>query len=177
MSSGSVAVGTILLSSAFISFGAYAQQTPDPAEPQAFGAIYYLDTVNKTLKDLPKEPAHSMVRTSFAYAIGVVQIPGLQSSFRLKPAGSVEFVIRIASGVDPEQYVLYGFRTRKKKREAETAKARSYATLSQTSTSGIPRDTFKYGESSYRYVFKALAPGEYAFVANNQAFSFAVDPR
>jgi len=173
----SVTVAAILLSSTFASSVAYGQQAAVPAEPQSIGVVNYLDPVNNTLKPLPRQPTQAVVHTGIVHASGSVQIPGPHSVFRLKLAETMEFVVTPASGAGPDRYKLYAFTTKKKVRAVKVADVAVWRSNQTIPRVDIHRDTSRYGDSSYKFTYKGLGPGEYAFLVHHHAFSFGIDPQ
>jgi len=109
----------------------------------------------------------------FFGAKGVIEIPEPHASFRIKAGADMKFVIRVPNGIDPSKYGFYRAETRGKRREILIAKVGFHS----TTQGSLPRDVSKYGESSYMYTLRGLDPGEYAFVANFEAYSLGIDPQ
>ncbi len=154
---------------------AFAQQAK-PLEPEMMRLVYFLDSTDQTLKPLPRETAKIVAgRGAFSNtAKGSAQIPGAASTFRLKGGKDLEFVIQCTN---PEDYELHMFKTKGKNREAliSTTKIGWNQKETMQREGAIAFDMAKYGQSSYRFVVKGLAPGEYAFLNDVNSFDFAID--
>ncbi len=147
-----------------------------PADPEAMSVVYFLDPADQKLKPLPKEAAKVVTkRSGFSGAKGIIQIPGGASSFRVRSGSDLVFLVKCTS---PESYDLYLFDKKKDKREAlvASAKAGFFRGVSSQKAGTIPLDVSKYGEMSYRFVVRALEPGEYGFPVKWDVYHFAVDP-
>ena len=149
-----------------------------PADPELMSAVYFLDPTDQSLKPLPKGPAKVVSKHSgFSSRNAFIQIPGAASPFRLKSGHDLVFVVKCSN---PESYELYPFQKDTDKREALLAKHKfgGLKGLNETvqKLSSIEMSTSKYGEMSYRFVVKALKPGEYGFLVQWDVYHFGVDP-
>jgi hypothetical protein len=156
--------------------GAPAQPVK-PAEPETMSVVYFLDPASQTLKALPKDPAKVITKHSgLTGAKGYIQIPGAASSFRLKSGQDLVFVVKCTS---PESYELYPFEKNKDKREALVSKAKAgfFGGVSSQKEGTVEVGISKYGEMSYKFVVKALEPGEYGFPVKWDIYNFGVDPK
>ena len=145
---------------------------PRVPEPELVGAVYYLESP-RNLKPLPRQPVKAKGHPGFFGAKGVIEIPEPHASFRIKAGADMKFVIRVANGIDPSKYGFYRAEAKGNRREILIAKVGFHS----TTQGSLPRDVSKYGESSYMYTVRGLAPGEYAFVADFEAFSLGIDPQ
>ena len=165
-----------LLCSCLVFSQAFAQQ----AEAYRTGVdetVYFLDSTDQTLKPLPRETGKAMTNQPHPNLRAQkmsTQISGPASSFRLKSGKDLEFVVKCTN---PENYELHAFKIKGKNREAliSTSKVRFSGNETMQRENVIAFDETKYGESSYRFVVKGLAPGEYAFLDDWNVFDFAVD--
>ncbi|SRR6266852_812532 len=146
------------------------QAPPRVSEPELVGAVYYVES-SGNLKPLPRQPVKAKGHPGFFAAKGVIEIPEPHASFRIKAGADMKFVIRVANGIDPSKYGFYLAETKGHRREILIAKVG----IRSTTQGSLPRDVSKYGESSYMYTLRGLAPGEYAFVADFEAFSLGID--
>lgn len=154
---------------------AFAQEAK-PLEPEMMRLVYFLDSTDQILKPLPRETAKIVAaRGAFSNtAKGSAQIPGPASTFRLKGGKDFEFVVQCTN---PEHYELHAFKKKGNNREAVLATTKIGWNQKETvqREGAIAFDMAKYGQSSYRFVVKGLAPGEYAFLDGANSFDFAVD--
>ncbi len=144
-------------------------------DPESMGDMYFLDSIDQSLKLLPKATAQVVSgRKGLTGGKGSIQIPGPSSSFGVKSGRDLEFVVKCTN---PESYELYAFPAKGDSRQAliSTAKANPFGKVSVEKVSSIKYDLSKYGEQSYRFVVKAPDPGEYGFVTGWSVYHFRVD--
>jgi hypothetical protein len=139
-------------------------------EPETLGVLYYFDQTSESLTLLERQIAK--VKAGFTSLSA--EIAGGQSPVRVRNGPRPGFVIRLASGVDPNKFQLYRFEGKKDKRKLKIAG------LSGTTGAGIPCDVVSFGQSSYLIKpSKDLEPGEYGFSANDSevVFAFGLETR
>jgi hypothetical protein len=139
------------------------------AEPEKIGVLYYVDAATGSLTPLERQTAKVKGR----YGKTAV-ISGDRSPVRLT-SDTPEFVVRLASGVDPAKFVLYPFEGNKSQRELKMVGLLGGKT---SSSSGLSCDVTQLGQSSYR--IRPVAPlpaGEYGFSPNdsNDVFAFSIE--
>lgn len=164
-----------LLCSCLVFSHAFAQQTK-PIEPESMRLVYLLNSTDQTLKPLPRETAKlSAGKGAFSATVKkTAQIAGPASTFRIKSGRDLEFVVKCTN---PENYELHLFQQKGKNRETvvTTVKIGFNGRETAQPVGAIAFDETKYGESSYRFVVKGLAPGEYAFLDDWNVFDFGID--
>lgn len=164
----------MLISILFLSllFPNVCPQETQPPEPQTIGVLHFLDSAARSLTPLERQSAKG--RAGFS---GVnVELNGEKSGVRLRTDQKIEFIVRLAAGVDPNKFHLYPFEAKKGKRKLATAKSRVIFT--RTGADTIPFDVAKFGESSYKLTPTHNLPvGEYGFNSSdtNEVFCFGVD--
>ena len=135
-------------------------------EPETIGVFYYFDLASNSL--IPLERQTGKAKAGFTSASA--EIAGGQSPVQVKSGPRPGFVIRLASGVDPNKFQLYRFETKKDKRKVKIAG------LSGSTGAGKPCDVVSFGQSSYLIKpSKDLEPGEYGFSATDSDVIFALD--
>jgi len=156
---------------------AFAQSAPiQPAEPDAIGVVFYLDSANNKLVPLPDEPYKAVGHPKglgFGGATGVIVLDGTDSAFRIPNSDKLAWVVRVSN---PEVVKLYLFTRKKKTREAELARA-GFGGTSIKQFTGIPLLVTKYGDSSFKLTPEShLEPGEYAIdLPGGKMFTFGID--
>lgn len=143
-------------------------------EPASIGAVYYLDSAKNSLMPLEKQTATVKKRGLIKEEI-VVEISGEKASLRLKVGQTIEFVLSLPNGIDPNKYQLASFKVKKGKREAILAE--STFTGSKGNPVFVPYNVTKYGDAYKFTPTQALPVGEYAFSPgnSNDVFCFGVD--
>jgi len=149
-----------------------------PVEPTVIGDVFLLDSSTQTLKPLPSEPWQETTTHMGALSGGYmhsVQLPGNQSTFRLRAEEKAEFVFKVGN---PENVTLYPCVQKKHQRLANYAKDQLHAnwTADKTSIAGLPVEITQFGDSSFKLAPKAsLGPGEYVISTSTKMFSFGID--
>lgn len=128
-------------------------------EPDVLGMFYHLNTEGNSLLPLDKQNVKIKSR-GFLSNTGYFEVKGEKSSVRLKTDKTIEFIVSLANGVDPNKFQLYELKLRKKNREAILGKATIKG--SEIGAETISLTVKKYGESSYKFTLPPnIAPGEY----------------
>ena len=162
---------------------AFSQNSAKPVDPDAFGLVYYWD-ISAGLKPLPREPTKLTSRTKgLNGVVGVVEVGGARSIFRLTQGQSQIFVVKVVPGSDPAKYPLYRMEAGKNGREFIYFEKKGV--INKNIESGHPflaPTITKFAESSYQFGFdRELPPGEYLIdnpnPGDNMAFTFGVDPK
>ena len=134
-----------------------AQQEKNPLEPDVLGMVYLLNSESKSLVPLEKQTVKIKSR-GIVTSTGYLEAKGAKSPVRLKADQPLEFVVSLASGVDPNKFQLYPLTLRKKNREAILGKASVKG--EEIGATAIPITVKKYGEAYKFTVSQKLAPGE-----------------
>jgi hypothetical protein len=148
-----------------------AQLAPaTPVEPKAIGIVYRLSPSSQELIRLPDEQSQEKSGSRDPRKI-FMEVPGAQSSFRIKAGEKTEFVFNTGN---PEKVSLYLFEQKKNKRQVQTMMLdiRGGGKLLK----GLPAEVSKNGESSFKLVpASPLTPGEYVIFLADQVYTFGVD--
>jgi len=166
------------------------QTSPGSApEPETLGRVFFLDSSQQILKELPGETWRRQTKSSRREGQQYIDVvSGTRSPFRISSSDKIVFVYRpfLATGqtVDPVQSIqLFAFEVGERERTCivRTVKTSVRKGNSDQSNQGLPLSISKFGTSSYALTPQGshLPPGEYWMstpgVANRPITSFGVD--
>jgi hypothetical protein len=149
-------------------------------EPDNLGVFYFLDN-DGSLKSLERLTG----RASRAGGTNIVfEVNDNRSPLRLNLTQNQNFVIRLASGIDPSKIDLMRMYLKDGKRAVNTIVSGNLAypteAKSPTGSGKFPINISKFGDSSYKLAPQQnLAAGEYCFTTpsetSNDVFCFGID--
>lgn len=156
-------------------FVATAQESKVP-EPETIGVLYLRDPANNSLVPLDRETISIKASPGFFRAKAKLRVKGATARLRLKSDPKPEFIVQLATGVDPNKIKLYLLKVEDGKRVTTVATASAFGSKSELQT--LSFDVTRYGQNSYKLTpSQPLAPGEYTFnaVDSTEAFCFGID--
>lgn len=143
-----------------------------PAEPEAIGVFFYLDSATGSLKRLPQEDFKRHSGSGFSSVSTTIRVAGEGSPFHVAADGQPTFVFKVFKDEQASQAKLFQFNVKSSEREYELGKwhRRDY-----TPNVGVTVNAAKFGQSSYKLTVESpLAPGEYALTLGPTDFTFSV---
>jgi hypothetical protein len=167
----------LLLTFVLLTYAIGAAQQSNPSDPEYIGVVYYLDASAK-LASLDRQvpgPRASIKAFGFGGAKSVVELNGERASLRVPSNEDQNFVVELASGVDPREFTLYPLVVRNGERELVIS---SGSLFGQHILFPIQINISRYGARAYKISpTSKLAEGEYAFLAegSTEVFCFGVD--
>jgi hypothetical protein len=166
-----------LITFALLPCAIQAGQQGDPSKPAYIGVVYYLDhtaTLIALDRQVPRPKAHIKM-LGIRGARAVVELDEERASLRLPSNQELNFVVELASGVDPREFQLYLFAVKDGKRQLMI----SSGSVFRGGQVRLPLqiNISRYGENSYKLTPSSkLAVGEYAFMAggSTEVYCFGV---
>ena len=157
-----------------ISVLAQSEKTPAAPEPEALGAIYYLDTAKNSLVALERQAA----KASSGMFHSSAEIRLERSPVRINGGAGQDFAVSLAAGVDPKKFELFPMEVKKGKRRTVMASAKIFSV--EMGKSSIALEIKRHGSASYKLSpAQKLPAGEYCFspADSDEAFCFGIEPR
>lgn len=153
---------------------AQSEKTSVAPEPEVLGVLYYLDTAKSSLVPLERQAAKAS--SGILHASAEIKLE--RSVVRINAGAGQDFVVSLASGVDPKKFELFPMEVKKGKRRTVTASAKMFSVESGKST--IALEIKRNGSTSYKLSpAQRLPAGEYCFspADSDEAFCFGIDPK
>ena len=138
------------------------------SEPELIGAVYFQNEAGALI---PLERNNGTERKDGRSAYW--QMEGPRSPVRLPRLQKMQFVVRLANGIDPNTYKLFPLEPKINGRRTRSGPKNGSAPQE------LGFDVTKLGESTYGLMpVRDLAAGEYAFspTTSNNAYCFGIDP-
>jgi hypothetical protein len=149
---------------------AWARDGNKPVEPPVPSVLYYLDSSGQLvpLEHRIVRVKHKIHTKGFAGFTSIYQVEGEKSPLRLSAGGIPEFVVRLASRVDPlESVQFYRFDGVNGSRilPVENTDALGIVIRILPNPATIDFNAVQYGSFSFKLIpIHPLEPGEYCFV-------------
>ena len=159
----------------FLCLSVTAQVKEKLLEPETLGVVYLLRDGN--LVPLDREVSHVKASPGLFKAKAKLRVNGPAARLRLKPSEKMEFVVQLASGVDPNKIKLYKLDVSGGKRESVILTVVAFSGA-KAELKTLTLDVTRHGEHSYKLTpAQQLLPGEYVLVATDStdAYCFGVE--